>query len=43
MGGLEGRLGGAAIVARLQESYGSVASPEIDAADVEDDARGQTP
>jgi hypothetical protein len=34
---------GAAIVARLQESYGSVASPEIDAADVEDDARGQTP
>ncbi|MBL8545605.1 MAG: hypothetical protein JNL81_04030 [Hyphomonadaceae bacterium] len=31
---------GAAIVVRLQESYGSVASSEIDGADLEDDARG---
>lgn len=31
---------GAAIVARLQESYGSVSAPEVDAADANDDARG---
>ncbi len=31
---------GAAIVVRLHESYGSVAAPEIDAADATDDSRG---
>lgn len=31
---------GAAIVARLQESYGSVTATDVDAADAEDDARG---
>lgn len=34
---------GAAILVRLQESYGSVAATEIDAADTEDDARGRAP
>jgi hypothetical protein len=32
---------GAAIAVRLQEGYGSVEAPEVDAADGEDDARGQ--
>jgi hypothetical protein len=34
---------GAGIVVRLQESYGSIEAPDIDAADAEDDARERRP
>lgn len=34
---------GAAIVVRLQESYGGVAASDIDAADANDDTRGAAP